>query len=235
MALSLVSTAPARPARFDPSTKRRNAMLGKVHVARKALNLDEDDYRQILMQETGHDSAKHCTERDLEKVLGRFQALGWKPLPKPAARGVAQNPMARKARALWISLYHLGAVRSRDEKALEAFAKRQMKCERLSWAKQGEGFKLIEALKNMAEKDGWAQIDAKGNNLSVLKLNEGLCHAILAKLVKAGEARPDWTIDIAAWRLCGIETGANGPMDAEAYQQLAQALGAKLRDAGGAA
>lgn len=235
MALSLASTAPARPARFDPSKKRRNAMLGKVHVARKALNLDEDDYRQILMQETGHDSAKHCTERDLEKVLGRFQALGWKPLPKPAARGVAQNPMARKARALWISLYHLGAVRSRDEKALEAMAKRQLGCERLVWAKQSDGYRLIEALKKMAEKAGWAQTDAKGNNLSVRALNEGLCNAILAKLVEAGEARPDWTIDIAAWRLCGIETGANGPMDAEGYQSLAQALGAKLRAAGGAA
>lgn len=235
MALSLVSTAPARPARFDPRARRRNAMLGKVHVARKALALDEDDYRNILMQETGHASAKHCSEHQLEKVLDRFRALGWKDLPKATPRGVAQNPMARKARALWISLYHLGAVRSRDEKALEAFARRQIGCERLAWAKQSEGFKLIEALKKMAEKEGWAQTDPSGNNLSPLKLNEGLCEAILAKLVKIGEARPDWTIDIAAWRLCGIETCASGPMGAEAYQGLAQALGAKLRAAGGAA
>lgn len=235
MALSLVSTAPARPAHLDPRAKRRNAMLGKVHVARKALNLDEDDYRQILMQETGHGSAKDCTEQQLERVLGRFEALGWKPLPKATGKGVAQNPMARKARALWISLYHLGAVRSRDEKALEAFAKRQIGCERLIWAKQSDGYKLIEALKKMAEKDGWAQLDAKGNNLSVLKLNEGLCEAILAKLVKAGEARPDWTLNVAAWRLCGIELGAEGPMGPEQYQTLAQQLGAKLRDAGGAA
>lgn len=235
MALSLASTAPARPARFDRSRQRRNAMLGKVHVQKKQLGLDEDDYRQILMQETGHASAKDCTEAQLEKVLGRFAALGAKPLPKPAAKGVAQNPMARKARALWISLYHLGVVRSRDEKALEAFAKRQIGCERLIWAKQSDGYKLIEALKKMAEKDGWAQLDAKGNNLSVLKLNEGLCEAILAKLVKAGEARPDWTLNVAAWRLCGVELGAEGPMGAEAYQSLAQQLGAKLRDAGGAA
>ncbi len=235
MALSLVSVAPARPATFDRSQQRRKAMLGKVHVQKKQLGLDEDDYRQILMQETGHASARDCTERQLEKVLGRFAALGAKPLAKPAAKGVAQNPMARKARALWISLYHLGAVRSRDEKALEAFAKRQIGCERLIWAKQSDGYKLIEALKKMAEKDGWSQTDAKGNNLSVLRLNEGLCKAILAKLIAHGEARPDWTIDIAAWRLCGIELGAEGPMNAESYQRLAQALGAKLRDAGGAA
>lgn len=235
MALSLASTAPARPARFDPRAKRRNAMLGKVHVARKALALNEDDYRNILMQETGHDSAKHCTEQQLERVLGRFEALGWKPLPKANGKGVAQNPMARKARALWISLYHLGWARSRDEKALEAFAKRQIGCERLVWAKQSDGYKLIEALKKRAEIEGWAQTDASGNNLSPLKLNEGLCEAILAKLVKIGEARPDWTLNTAAWRLCGVELGAEGPMGAEDYQTLAQQLGAKLRAAGGAA
>lgn len=234
MALSLVSTAPARPARFDPTAKRRNAMLGKVHVARKALALNEDDYRNILMQETGHDSAKHCTEQQLERVLGRFEGLGWKPLPKATGKGVAQNPMARKARALWISLYHLGWARSRDEKALEAFAKRQIGCERLVWAKQSDGYKLIEALKKRAEMEGWAQTDTSGNNLSSLKLNEGLCNAILAKLVKVGEARPDWTLNTAAWRLCGVELGADGAMGAEAYQTLAQQLGAKLRAAGGA-
>ncbi|MFO6448949.1 gp16 family protein [Erythrobacter sp. NE805] len=235
MALSLVSTAPARPARFDPRTKRRNAMIGKVHVGKKALSLDEDDYRQILIHETGKASLKDCSERELEMVLDRFRALGWKDLPRPAAKGVAQNPMARKARALWISLYHLGWARNRDEKALEAFAKRQIGCERLVWAKQSDGYKLIEALKKRAEIEGWAQTDASGNNLSPLKLNEGLCEAILAKLVKAGEARPDWTLNTAAWRLCGVELGADGPMNAEAYQTLAQQLGARLRAAGGAA
>ncbi len=228
----------AAPAKFDRSASHRRAMLAKIHVAKKDLQLDEDDYRQILMTETGRASAADCTAAELERVIGRFQALGFKPLPKAGpglSQRPAQHPVARKARALWISLYHLGAVRSRDEKALEAFAKRQLKCERLVWANQSDGFKLIEALKKMAEKDGWAQVDAAGNNLSVAALNEGLCHAILAKLVAKGEARPNWTINDAAWRMCGIELGANGPVTAEGYQDLAKALGEKLRAAGGAA
>jgi hypothetical protein len=143
--------------------------------------------------------------------------------------------MARKARALWISLYHLGAVRSRDEKALEAFAKRQLGCERLVWADQSQGFRLIEALKAMADKHGWSQVDAKGNGVSVIVLQSRLCHAILAKLVEQGEARPDWNLNTAAFRLCGIELGADGPVTPEGYQALAKALGAKLRAAGGAA
>lgn len=226
--------APSKP--FVGTDAARRARLAKVHIAKKDLQLDEDDYRQILLDETGHTSASDCSAAELDRVIRRFEGRGWKPKPKkPGARGTARHPMARKARALWISLYHLGAVRSRDEKALEAFAKRQLGCDRLVWAKQSDGYRLIEALKAMAVKHGWAQVDASGNNLSVRGLQEGLCKAILAKLVEAGEVPADWTIDIAAWRLCGIETAGEAPMSAEGYSDLAAALGRKLRDAGGAA
>lgn len=234
MGLALHTTA--APARF-PANPRRRAMLAKIHVAKKQLQLDEDDYRQILLDETGRTSAGDCTEAELERALQRFEAKGFKPLPKagaakPANRP-AQHPVARKARALWISLYHLNAVDKPSEQALEAFAKRQLKCERLVWADQRQGFKLIEALKAMAQRHGWPQVDASGAALSSIKLNEGLCTAILWKLKGADEVPAGWTINDAAFRLCGIECGAEGPMNAEAYQRLAKALGDKLRAAGG--
>lgn len=233
MGLALVQSAPAK---FDRSASHRRAMLAKIHLAKKSLQLDEDDFRQILMQEAGRGSAGDCTEAELERVLGRFQALGWKPLPKAGgSTRPAQHPVARKARALWISLYHLGAVRSPKEAALEAFAKRQLKCERLVWANQSDGYKLIEALKAMADKHCWSQVDAKGNGVSVIVLQSRLCDAILAKLVEKGVARADWNLNVAAWRLCGIELGADGPVTPEGYQSLAKALGEKLRAAGGAA
>lgn len=229
-------TVSAKPARFDHASSHRRAMLAKIHVARAQLRLAEDDYRQILLEETGTRSAADCSDAALARVLARMQRLGWQPLPK-AGRGQrpAQHPVARKARALWLSLYHLGAVRSAEESALEAFARRQLGCERLLWANQRQGYRLIEALKAMAEKHGWAQTDAQGNNLAVRALKEGLCQAILTKLKEAGEIPKDWSLDQAAFRLCGIETGANGPVSAEGYDTLAAALGRKLREAGGAA
>lgn len=231
MALAAVKSAPAS---FDRSAAHRRAMLAKVHLAKKQIGIDEDDYRQILLEETGRTSAGDCTEAELERVLRRFEALGFKPLPKPGgANRPAQHPVARKARALWISLHHLGAIDSPSEKALEAFARRQLKCERLVWADQRQGYRLIEALKAMAQRHGWPQVDASGAALSSLKLNEGLCQAILWKLKGADAIPADWTIDTAAFRLCGIEPGAEGPINAEGYQRLAQALGAKLREAGG--
>lgn len=229
MGLALHNTA--APARFD------RAMTAKIHIAKKDLALDEDDYRQILLEETGQTSAARCTEAELEKVIRRFEALGWKPLPKASSTGAsrpAQHPVARKARAMWISLYHLGAVESPNERALEAFARRQLKCERLVWADQRQGYKLIEALKAMAERHGWAQTDANGNNWTVMKLKERLCEAIVAKL-KSADAIPDsWTLNDAAFRLCGIEIGKGGPVTAEGYDAIAHALGKKLRAAGGA-
>lgn len=223
----------AAPATFDRSATRRRAMLAKVHLAKKQLMLDEDDYRQILLEETGRPSAADCTEAELERALRRFEALGFKPLPKSGTSRPAQHPVARKARALWISLYHLGAVRSPDEKALEAFARRQLGCERLVWANQSQGYRLIEALKAMAERHGWSQTDANGNAWTVLKLKERLCEAIVAKLKRAGEIPDSWTLNDAAFRLCGIELGVGGPVTAEGYDTIAHALGRKLRAAGG--
>jgi len=225
----------ARPATFDRSSQARRAMLAKVHIAKKALALDEDDYRQILFDQAGVESAADADEKGLKAVLQRFEALGWKAKPTGGKAKPATSPMARKARALWISLYHLGEVRNRSEQALEAFAKRQLKCERMAWANQREAHKLIEALKAMAVRAGWRQVDVSGNALSPRALGESLCEAILAKLKEAGEVPADWTIDIAAFRLCGIRTGAAGPMQAEDYNTLAAQLGAKLPRTGGGA
>lgn len=58
---------------------------------------------------------------------------------------------------MWISLHQLGVVRNAEETALEAFAARQLHVERLQWADQGQVYKLIEALKAMAERAGWSQ------------------------------------------------------------------------------
>lgn len=231
--LSTDARATARPAQFDRTAQGRRSMLAKVHIAKKDLVLDEDDYRQILLDEAGVASAGDADTKGLEAILRRFEGLGWKAVAKRGTAARAQSPMAKKARALWISLWHLGDVRNRSEKALESFAQRQLKCERMAWANQREAAKLIEALKAMAERGGWKQNDEAGKPLSVRALNEGLCEAIVAKLKSAGEVPADWTLDIAAFRLCGVEPGANGPMQAGDYSALAEQLGNKLRAARG--
>jgi phage gp16-like protein len=146
-------------------------MLAKVHLGAKELGLDEDGRRDVLERVTGHRSSADCNDDQLDAVLREYRRLGWEPLkgggrrpsgtsrPDAASsrRDVARSPMAGKARAMWVSLWHLGVVRSGSEASLEAFGRRQLGVDRLAWADQSQGFRLIEALKAMAERAGWNQ------------------------------------------------------------------------------
>ncbi|MFC5372872.1 gp16 family protein [Brevundimonas faecalis] len=169
----------------------RRAAVVKVQIARRDLALDEDTYRAMLARLTGQTSASACTDAQLGRVLDELKAKGWAPKviaggrkaprAKPAA---ADQAVAKKARALWISLHQLGAVRDPSEAALEAFARRQLGVERLRWAVASEAYSLIEALKKMAERAGWSQ-DLSGvpaaRHVAVLK-------ARLAAAIAAREA-----------------------------------------------
>lgn len=208
-------------------------MIAKINVAKAQLaplGLDEDSYRQALFDETGQSSLTKCSDAQLAKMLDWLKRKGFRPIPK---KGAAQHPMALKARALWVSLYHLGVVHNRDDAALEAFAKRQLGCERLSWARQSEAFRLVEALKAMGTRNGWVQHNrATQKPLDPTGLQASLCNAILIKLKEAGIAAADWALHNAAWHLCGIENDQERPWTADDYQRLAASLGAVLRNGG---
>lgn len=157
-------TAAAR----QPVDGARRAMLAKVHLGAKELGLDEDTRRDLLSRLTGHRSSADCTDAQLAAVLAEYRRQGWKPSTsrQPAvgatraprtSQTAAQHPVAKKARAMWISLHQLGVVRDPSERALEAFAKRQLGVDRMQWADQAKGYRLIEALKKMAERAGWSQ------------------------------------------------------------------------------
>jgi len=227
----MASTAKAIPAQFDRAAQHRRAMIAKINVARQQLQMEEDDYRQGLLDCTGRLSLRECTDAQLDKVVAWLRSKGFQPLPGKKA---AAHPMGRKARALWISLYHLGVVHNSSEQALEAFAKRQLGCERLNWARQSEAYRLIEALKAMAIRAGWKQTDVKGKPAGVALLQIQLCQAILDKLKARSIAPMDWSLDIAAQRLCGIPFEATGGVfSVQHYERVAKALGTVLREQGG--
>ena len=94
---------------------------------------------------------------------------------------------------MWISLYNLGAVRNPSEEALEAFATRQLRVERLQWANQSHCYKLIEALKAMAERAGWHQ--CFGELVAEGQQTRTLMHRLIARQVAIlqvhGDSRTD--------------------------------------------
>ncbi len=213
-------------------------MLGKVHLAKKELGLDDATYRAVLERVTCKASAAECTEVELGRVLDDFKAKGWQPVMggRKATSGgraaPADHPVAGKARALWISLAQLGAVRDPGEPALEAFAKRQLKVERLQWADQAQGFRLIEALKAMAARHGWDAAGGPDADLHTIKV--GLVKAQWGRLgelgvIKGGEPPMCW--GLAEWAtLNGVTPGVRRAEDwTEAELTIAaQRLGVRI-------
>ena len=220
---------PPRTARFDRTRQFRRSMIAKIKIAQKQLAMAEDDYRAALFSTTGKMGLTSCSDAQLGKMLDFMKSKGWSALPKNQA---ASHPMAKKARALWISLYHLGVVHNSSEQALEAFAKRQLKCERMVWARQSDAYKLIEALKGMADRAGWTQHNrVTQKHLTPRQLQASLCELILVRLKDAGIAPANWSLEDAQWKLCGIEQAE--AWTAEDFARLAAALGEKLRQHGG--
>lgn len=155
---------PAAARRHQVSSDRR-AMLAKIHLAAKELRLSDEIRRDIIERETGHRSSADCTDAQLDQLVAVFKRMGFQPksvtaakTPRPLGPQAATSPIAMKARALWKSLDQLGALADGgSERSLEAFAKRQLRVDRLQWADQSQGFRLIEALKAWAEREGWSQ------------------------------------------------------------------------------
>lgn len=216
------------PARFDAGSQHRRSMLAKVHIAKKTLGLSDDDYQAVLLRVAGRTSAGDRTGAELDAVLKEFEAKGFSAKARPKGPRPADHPSAMKARALWISLGQLGVVRDPSERALEAFAKRQLGCTRMAWADQAMIYKLIEALKSMAERAGWSQSVAGLNKAAIpVVLRRRLCDALMAQLRSAGLAPAEWDIRRAAFEFAGIEIDLLFASASE-LERLAGAFAAKL-------
>lgn len=225
--------AAAAPAKFAPDPRRRS-MMAKIKIATKELCLEDDDYRAILRRVTGKASSTECSEPQLIAVLDEFKKLGWVPaLAKPATdtpsrSKPASHPAANKARALWLSLALLGVIRNRDEAALEAFARRQLGVERMAWADQAKVYKLIEALKAIAERNGWPQdVAGLAEPIRVLKLR--LCEAIFRKCKAQGALGPEMSMGQFIRQRLGVDARLDAMTERD-LEQLGSLLGKRLAD-----
>jgi phage gp16-like protein len=134
----------------------RAGLIGKIHVAKSQLGLDDDTYRDVLRRVTGKESSSACSITELEAVKAEMVNLGWRPAkkahPRAGRRPLADGEIAAKLRALWISGYHLAVVDDPSEAALAAFVKRatggrKRGVDALQWMTADDARTAIEALK----------------------------------------------------------------------------------------
>jgi phage gp16-like protein len=140
--------------KLQPSPNR-NAILGKIHIAKKQLGIEDDDYRAMIANLTeGKTSCKDCSHKELGIIMDALVGLGFNPT-KPKVKlspKASKNPtQADKIRAMWIDLYQSGVVRNRGDDALQHFVKRLTKVDRVEWLNHPQAVTVITALTKMGE------------------------------------------------------------------------------------
>lgn len=130
----------------------RNPMLSKIHIAKKELALDDDDYRAILVRVTGKASSGDCSAGQLDALIAEFKRLGWTPKMGMGKFKPSDKPHVRKVFAVWGELGRKGAVRNPTKQALQAFVLKQTGVASPEWLSAKQANEVTEAFKAMLKR-----------------------------------------------------------------------------------
>lgn len=196
----------------------RQRLIKLIHVARRELGLDEDTYRTLLRTAGGADSTTLMSVPALKAVVEHAKRAGFKVRATAASaarpdRRQDTSGEARKVRALWLFLHHLGAVRDPSERALAAYVKRIAKVDDMHWAPGAAMTKLIETLKK------WAMRYLPG----VIKAMVDQCRVAHAQQPFSNEQ-----IELVQRAQMGLQRGEGFDKHWWAYEDLLQALGGSV-------
>ena len=125
----------------------RKQQLGKIHLAKKQLGLDDATYRALLQRVTGVASSADMTTAQRNAVLAEFARLGFKDQRQAEQRrrwpGEPKNcddvPQLRKVRALL-------ADAKRPWSYAHGLAKRMYDVARVEWLDHDKLHRLVAAL-----------------------------------------------------------------------------------------
>jgi phage gp16-like protein len=116
-------------------------------MARKELAMSEEQYRSMLAERYGVDSAGKLAMAKLVDLVKHFEKLGWMPKRKPAP-SKAVDPLCRK---IWAQCYSL--KRPVPEYA-DGIAKQMFGIERLTWCNADQLRAITTALTKQQVKEG---------------------------------------------------------------------------------
>ncbi|WP_164273455.1 regulatory protein GemA [Stenotrophomonas sp. B1-1] len=123
------------------SVERRQ--MAKIKIGQKALRLDDDTYRALLVRVTGVTSCGQMTFLQRQTVLAEMKRLGFKPSADKAHPGRPTNAdqvsMLGKVEALL-------ADAGRPWEYARATAERMFGVQRLEWLRPAQLHRLVAAL-----------------------------------------------------------------------------------------
>lgn len=142
----------------------RNKKIAALHVAKRDMQLDDATYRSMLQLATGKTSSANMNDNELDAALAHFRKKGFNGRPRRRKQSVSSTHAF--IRSLWISLYHIGAIKDKRDTALDAFVKRQVGIDHAEWVKPDEAAAVIEALKDMCAREGFNVADVHDGGLT---------------------------------------------------------------------
>lgn len=125
-----------------PEIRRRDLAL--IHLAKKDLGLDEDMYRDILMQCCGVESAAELDPANRRKLLAFFRGRGWGR--KDHSKNRPHNMNAPDRARMLKKIEALLTEAHRPWSYADAMAKRICKIDRLAFCLPEHLSKIIAAL-----------------------------------------------------------------------------------------
>lgn len=161
--------------------------LKAIHAGRKALGLEDEDYRALLVRVTGKRSAAQLDERQRSAVVTEFRRLGFGTEPSAVT-----GPFASKLKALWLSAYNLGVAKDRRDSAMVAFVERQTGVARVQWLRDPrDARRAIEGLKAWIAREAsveWpAEDDGRSAKLAVIHAQRRLLGFLGAFQIAPGD------------------------------------------------
>lgn len=138
-----------KPTQADALRKNE---LAKIHLAKKQLALDDDEYRALLLCVTGKQSAADLDWQGRNKLLIHFKKIGFKVVAKPAGR--ARPEVAADRQRL------IGKIEAQLAEAklpwayADAMAKRICKVDSIQFCTPEHLVKIIAALSYSAKRNG---------------------------------------------------------------------------------
>lgn len=133
----------------------RNSDMVKIHIAKKQLNLSDEEYRAILQGQGGASSSKDLDHPGRQRVLEYFKFMGFKPAAaKQTKRPARPTPapekikLVRRIRAQLISLNRL------PDTYADGIAHQMFGLEFYEWATPDQLHAITAALGVMQRKQG---------------------------------------------------------------------------------
>ena len=142
----------------------RKRAIQLIHIAKSQLALEDDIYRNILVELTGKVSCSDMNQAQLDKVLSYFKDNGFKvkktnrKKPNIVRKKVPEIAMIR---AIWLTMAKQGFVRDSSEQALDNYVSRMLNRSKLGenvsfhlqFLSVQQAYKVLEILKNWHKRE----------------------------------------------------------------------------------